>query len=203
MGQTTAGKERRAEKRSSDLNQVTTAARKIKDKAVASGNNMYGGTVSSGIDKELENIKGAVLRDKEGRIVRSTTTGNAILTSYGASLKYGKGGTSTAMGTGDPSGALTSTAISKEMLQSQNKLKGAIVGAASFAMPGIGGTAMRLDASRALADAATPDAAFADYKSTFTAKQAGKKPPKKRTLLESLSQGADAISSNIKSKLGQ
>ena len=35
------------------------------------------------------------------------------------------------------------------------------------------------------------------------AKQAGKKPPKKRTLLESLSQGADAISSNIKTKLGQ
>ena len=203
MGQTTAGKEQRAEKRSSDLNQVTTAARKIKDKAVASGNNMYGGTVASGIDRQLENISGAVMKDRFGNIVRSTTTGRPILTSYGASLKFGKDGTPTAMGTGDPSGALTSTAISKEMLQNQNKMKAAIVGGASIFMPGIGGTAMRIDASRALADSATPDAAFADYKSTFTAKQAGKKPPKKRTLLESLSQGADAISSNIKTKLGQ
>tara|TARA_R100001015_G_C4634932_1_gene202737 strand:+ start:2771 stop:3382 length:612 start_codon:yes stop_codon:yes gene_type:complete len=203
MGQTTAGKEQRAEKRSSDLNQVTTTANKIKEKAVASGNKMYGGKVSSGIDKELENISGAVLRDGAGNIIRSTTTGKAILTSYGASLKYGKGGTSTAMGTGDPSGALTSVPISKEMLKRQNMVKGIAVGAASFAMPGIGATAMRMDASRALADAATPDAAFADYQATFKAKQEGKKPPKKRTLLESLSQGADAISSNIKTKLGQ
>ncbi len=203
MGQTTAGKKERAEKRSSDLNQVTETAKRVKEKAVASGNKMYGGKVSSGIDKELENISGAVLRDGAGNIIRSKTTGKAILTSYGASLKFGGDGTPTAMGTGDPSGALTSVPISKEMLKRQNMVKGIAVGAASLAMPGIGGTMMRLDASRAIGDMATPDAAFADYQATFKAKQEGKKPPKKRTLLESLSQGADAISANIKTKLGQ
>ena len=96
-------------------------------------------------------------------------------------MKYGK--SNSAMGSGDNSGAMTSTAISSKMLQSQNKFKGLAVGALSLAVPGIGGTVMRLDAGKSLKDAATPEKAFKEYKTQFGAKMSGKKPPKKSTLL--------------------
>ena len=69
------------------------------------------------------------------------------------------------------------------MLQSQNKLKGLMVGALSLGMPGVGGTLMRLDAGKAVKDAATPDKAYKEYKQRFDAKMSGKKPPKKSNII--------------------
>ena len=44
-------------------------------------------------------------------------------------IKYGS--SNSAMGSGDPTGAMTSIPLSERMLQSQNKQKGLIVGALS------------------------------------------------------------------------
>lgn len=161
---------------------VKTAAAKEKQKQIAAGNKMYGGKVAEAIDMSLKNVEGAVMKDSSGNIIK-TASGRPILTSYGAGLKYGAGGPGTAMGTGDPSGALTSTAISSEMLKSQNKAKGLILAGLSVAAPTIVGTPMRLSAGKAAADFAQPEEAYADYTKMFQAKQTGKKFTSDRTIL--------------------
>ena len=88
-------------------------------------------------------------------------------------IKFGK--SSGAMGSGDPTGAMTSIPISKEMLQRQNKIIGLTTAALSFAVPGIGGTALRYNATKSLADAAQSQPAYNEYMSKFQAKQSGKK----------------------------
>jgi len=129
-----------------------------------------------------------------------TGGGGYMLTSKGYEMRYGsytpgQAQTPGAMGSGDPRGIMPSTQISKKMLQSQNKMKGLMVGALSLGMPGIGATVMRLDAGKALKDAAQPDKAYAEYKTKFAAKQQGKKPPKSSNLI------SDAVS-GFKASLG-
>tara|TARA_E500000331_G_scaffold353598_1_gene404616 strand:+ start:61 stop:756 length:696 start_codon:yes stop_codon:yes gene_type:complete len=130
----------------------------------------YGEETSKSINEHLVSI---------GEAQRSGG-GGYILTSKGYEMKHGsytpgQAQTPGAMGSGDPKGILTSTPISKKMLQSQNKFKGLVVGALSLGMPGIGATAMRADAAVALKDAAQPDAAYDDYTKKFNATQQGKK----------------------------
>ena len=88
-------------------------------------------------------------------------------------LKYGS--SNGAMGSGDPGGVMSSIPLSREMLKSQNKFKGLVVGALSLGMPGIGATAMRADAAVALKDAKQSGAAYDDYTKKFDATQKGKK----------------------------
>ena len=71
-----------------------------------------------------------------------------ILTSKGKEMKYGKSGT--AMGSGDPTGIMTSTQISEEMFLKQKKIQGITLGVLSLFVPMIGGTLMRMSAADAI-----------------------------------------------------
>ena len=188
-------RDRKEQKKVVDKVAVIKAADTAKKNEIAAGNNMYGGAVSSAINEKLFNLgygkKGS--QNPDGSY-------NYMLTSEGWKMKYGQytpgqAQDGVAMGTGNFKGALTSTSISKEMLQSQNKMKGLMVGALSLGMPGIGATAMRLDASKAIKDAATPEKAHKEYTTQFKAKMSNKKPPKKSNII------TDAIS-GVKATLG-
>tara|TARA_B100000029_G_scaffold121337_1_gene114780 strand:- start:175 stop:894 length:720 start_codon:yes stop_codon:yes gene_type:complete len=100
-------------------------------------------------------------------ISRSTITNTA-----GRIAKMGTG--IQAMGSGNREGILSSTPISKEMLQSQNKFLGIATAALSLGVPGVGGTAMRGMAVKNLSDAAQPQPAYNEYMKKFEAKQTGK-----------------------------
>tara|TARA_R100001463_G_scaffold133386_1_gene194763 strand:- start:988 stop:1617 length:630 start_codon:yes stop_codon:yes gene_type:complete len=183
-------RDRKEQKKVVDKVAVIKAADTAKKNEIAAGNNMYGGAVSKAInDKLVERGYG-----------KATGGGGTMLTSEGWKMKYGQytpgqAQDGVAMGTGNFKGALTSTSISQEMLQSQNKMKGLMVGALSLGMPGIGATAMRLDASKAIKDAATPEKAHKEYTTQFKAKMSNKKPPKKSNII------TDAIS-GVKATLG-
>ena len=168
----------------------TLRANKLKGKDA----DFYGEEASKSTNEYLVNI---------GEAKRSGG-GGYILTSKGHQMKYGtytpgQAQTPSAMGSGDPRGVLTSTPISKKMLQSQNKQKGLIVGALSLGMPGIGATLMRADAAVALKDAAQPDAAYDDYTKKFNATQKGKKFTSQRNtsgiIQLGLSKGKDKLGS--------
>ena len=88
-----------------------------------------------------------------------------------------------AMGSGDPTGVMTSTPISKEMLERQNKIKGLSTAALSFAVPGVGGSVMRASAATDLVNASQPQLAYNDYMKSFSAKQSGKKFTSDRNML--------------------
>ena len=107
-------------------------------------------------------------------VVNNKIISNANAIKYGAS--------NSAMGSGDPTGAMTSIPISSKMLESQNRTKGLILAGLSFAAPPIVGTPMRIAAGEAGANAANPEAAYADYQGGFQAKQEGKPYKKKRNV---------------------
>tara|TARA_R110000765_G_scaffold272908_1_gene371593 strand:+ start:2777 stop:3565 length:789 start_codon:yes stop_codon:yes gene_type:complete len=82
-----------------------------------------------------------------------------MVSSKGKKIKYGKSGG--AMGSGDNSGIMNSIPISEQMFESQKKLKTALVTGLSFAVPGIGGTIMRLAALK------TYNSTYSGYKNKF------------------------------------
>tara|TARA_R110002012_G_scaffold52547_2_gene134894 strand:- start:9114 stop:9788 length:675 start_codon:yes stop_codon:yes gene_type:complete len=208
MGSTTAntgggsygGGERDKEQLKKNITKVALvkAADTEKKKQIAAGNQMFGGAVSQAVNEEMVNQKlakvgsyfiqdgGNFIRTDEKGYLSAQAAGKKVSKSYitnsaGKEMKYGK--SNSAMGSGDNSGAMTSTAISSKMLQSQNKFKGLVLGGLSLAAGGVPATLMRLDATKSLKDAATPNKAFKEYKTQFSAKMSGKKPPKKSTLL--------------------
>tara|TARA_B100000700_G_scaffold463_1_gene659 strand:+ start:1464 stop:2162 length:699 start_codon:yes stop_codon:yes gene_type:complete len=210
MGQTTAGKEKRNKERKEQVAAVTSAANQEMQNQIDQGNQMYGSAVSTAANEELinqglasvgnyfEQQGGEFVKISKSEYKKKLASGATNLhTSYnvstaGSQVLYGGGNpnagvqtpsTPTAMGTGDSTGALTSVPISSQMLQSQNKMKGLMVGALSLAMPGIGATAMKLDATKALKDAATPETAHAEYMKKFKAKQKGIKPDKPSNII--------------------
>ena len=222
MGQTTAGKERRERNRKDNVSAVTSAGNQAMEKEIAAGNNMYGSAVNTAINEELVDLdlakRGSYFIQDGGDFIRTDAAGyNAArkagkkvhrsyqMQSKGANIKYGSGGTSTAMGTGDPTGAITSVPISQQMLKQQNMVKGVAVAAASLAMPGAGASLMRLDAGKAFKDAARPETAYKEYKARFDAKQAGKKPPPRSNILTDAFGAVKASlgGGNKKSQLGQ
>jgi hypothetical protein len=203
MGQTTAGKEKRNKERKQQVAAVTSAANQEMQNQINQGNQMYGGAVSAAANQELVNqglaTVGNYFEQQGGEFIKisekdykkklasgATNLSTSFQTnSAGSQVLHGGGNpnagvqtpaTPQGMGSGDPSGALTSVPISSQMLQSQNKMKGLMVGALSLGMPGIGATAMRLDAAKSLKDAATPETAHAEYIKKFKAKQKGIKP---------------------------
>tara|TARA_R100001082_G_scaffold82738_1_gene49554 strand:+ start:262 stop:972 length:711 start_codon:yes stop_codon:yes gene_type:complete len=110
---------------------------------------------------------------------KRTGGGGYLLSSSGWKAKYGSYTpgqiqTPEAMGSGNPRGALTSTPISKKMLQSQNKFLGITTALLSLGVPGVGGTAMRAMGAKNLVDAAQPQKAYDQYEKKFSAKQTGK-----------------------------
>jgi len=120
--------------------------------------------------------------DSQGNIIVSKTTGDPLLTSKGYELKYGKSGG--AMGSGDPTGAMTSIPISKEMLQTQNKVISAVTGVLGAVSPGVGATVLKLTSAQASKDAyLTPGKAYDTYQEKFKKKQAGKEFTSTRNVL--------------------
>ena len=190
-----------------------TAASNAKKQAEASGNTMYGGAVSKAVDDALvkkgnvkvgsyfKKVGGDFIRlgNKEGERLYAagdpSVSRSVIGNKESAAMKYGVSGS--AMGSGDPTGAMTSTPISKDMLRSQNKAKALMTGALSFGMPGIGATAMRVAAAESAADYANPEAAYEDYMEGFQAKMQGKKYTKKRSAQSFAGKVIDNIKTTI------
>tara|TARA_R100000458_G_C8247069_1_gene224779 strand:- start:70 stop:732 length:663 start_codon:yes stop_codon:yes gene_type:complete len=135
----------------------------------------YGKEASAATNEEL--VKKGILKrgsqNPDGSWNYQQVSGSGYSASDIQSIKYGKSGG--AMGSGDPTGAMSSTPISKEMLQRQNKIKGLATAALSFAVPSVGGSVLRLNATQNLADAAQPQPAYNEYMRKFEAKQTGKK----------------------------
>ena len=149
-----------------------TVASKLKGK----DQKFYGQEASAATNEAL--VKRGILKrgsqNPDGSWNYQQIAGSGYSASDIKSIKYGQSGGG-AMGSGDLTGAMSSTPISKEMLQSQNKIKGFTTAALSFAVPSIGGTALRLSATKSLADAAQSQPAYNEYMSKFQAKQSGKK----------------------------
>ena len=212
MGQTTAGKERRAKERNEQVSAVTSAANQAMNTQIAAGNQMYGGAVSTAVNEKLVDMNlmkvGNYFEQQGGEFIRLSKEeytkkkkagATNLSTSYhggttAKEIKYGK--SNQAMGSGDPSGAMTSTPISQKMLQKQNKIKGALVGALSLAVP-VGGNIMRLDAAKSFKDAVTPEKAHAEYMGQFEAKQTGKKPPKKSNIITDTLGGINKLKATL------
>ena len=102
------------------------------------------------------------------RISRSTM-GNTT----SQQIKYGQSGG--AMGSGDPTGVMTSIPISSKMLQTQNKMQTMIGLGMSAVMPGILSAPGKLLGAKAGTDVMQPGAAYDDYTNKFKATQSGKK----------------------------
>lgn len=95
-------------------------------------------------------------------------------TSAARNIKYGI--TGGAMGSGDPTGVMTSIPISSDMQRTQNKMKAAILGLGGYAAGGPTGSILKAVGSKHLSDAyLTSGTAYDDYTKKFKAKQAGKK----------------------------
>ena len=122
----------------------------------------------------------------------SNVVGNRIIS---GNKMYGDSGT--AMGSGDPTGAMTSTPISEEMLRRQNLIKGVATAGMSFAMPGVGKTLLRTEAARAFTDYGQPGEAYEDYMEGFEAKQQGKKFKSKRSVQSFAGRVVDQIKTSI------
>jgi len=137
----------------------------------------YGREASDETNKEME---------KRGLLSYNKDTGgytnvvNNVIKSDSNAIKYGA--SNSAMGSGDPTGAMTSIPISSKMLESQNKTKALILGGLSLAAPSIVGVPMRIAAGEAGINAANPEAAYNDYQQSFQAKQEGKTYKKKRNI---------------------
>ena len=137
----------------------------------------YGREASEETNKEMVNR--GLLSYNENTGGYTNVVNNKIISNANA-IKYGA--SNSAMGSGDPTGAMTSIPISSKMLESQNRTKGLILAGLSFAAPPIVGTPMRIAAGEAGANAANPEAAYADYQGGFQAKQEGREYKKKRNV---------------------
>lgn len=109
------------------------------------GTGFYGQEASAATNEYLESIGEA----KKGKQY-SDGSWSYILTSKGKEMKYGK--SDSAMGSGDPTGIMTSTAISQPMHKRQKQIQALTLGGLSLAMPIGAGTLMRMSAADAWKD---------------------------------------------------
>jgi hypothetical protein len=158
---------------------------------------MYGDEASAATKKHMANAGLGTYNESTGSF--TNVVGNQII-SNANSIMYGNSGG--AMGSGDPTGVMTSIPLSKKMLESQNKTKALAVGALSLAMPGIGGTLMRLDAGKSALDVKQSGAAYDDYTKGFEAKQEGKKFTSQRNVQGIMQLGLTKGKESLKEKLG-
>ena len=125
---------------------------------------------------------------------------NALKIKYGSNS--GTNNNIGAMGSCDPTGAMTSIPISRKMLESQNKAQ-AIIGLAMGAvMPGLAAIPVKIATAQAAADVAQPGAAYEDYTKKFDATQQGKKFTSQRNLQGVLKLGFTKGKKSLKDKLG-
>jgi hypothetical protein len=124
------------------------------------GKHMYGSEVSQATNEYLASIGEA----KRGRKLDDGTYGY-MLTSKGKEMKYGKSGG--AMGSGDPSGMMTSIPISEAMFQKQKNIQTLALAGMSLAMP------MGLAQGMRAVAADTFQRPYSDYLSTFYKGQSG------------------------------
>ena len=197
----------------SSTNAAKEAAKKAVEKETAAGNQMYGGAVSKAVDDSLvksNNVKvGSYFKKVGGDFVRIGAKEGERLYAAGdpsisrsvigdkksLGMKYGV--TGGAMGSGDPTGAMTSTPISEEMLRRQNLIKGVATAGMSFAMPGVGATLLRTEAAKSFTDYGQPGEAYEDYMAGFEARQQGKKFKSKRSVQSFAGKAIDKIKSSI------
>ena len=158
---------------------------------------MYGGAASAATKEAMANAGLGTYNEETGSF--QNIVGNQIISNANSIMYGGSGG---AMGSGDPSGVMSSIPLSKKMLESQNKTKALAVGALSLAMPGIGKTLMRLDAGKAALDVKQSDAAYDDYTKGFKAKQEGKKFTSQRNVQGIMNLGLTKGKESLKEKLG-
>jgi len=214
-GSTTRRENERKANQGSDPGVVAAkdAAKKAVEKEVAAGNKMYGGAVSKAVDDSLVKSKdvkvGNYFKKIGGEFIRLDASEGERLYAAGdptvsrsvmgnkesLSKKYGVSGS--AMGSGDPTGAMTSTSISKEMLRRQNLIKGVATAGLSFAMPGVASTLLRTEAAKSFTDYGQPGEAYQDYIKGFQAKQKGKKFKSKRTVQSFAGKVIDEIKSSV------
>lgn len=135
----------------------------------------------TGKDQRMYGIEASALTNKYLKQYTGTYGKGGFKTQKGVDLTYGE--SRGAMGTGDPTGVMSSIPLSSKMLQTQNKIKGYTTALLSLAVPGIGGTVMRVSATQNLVDASQPGAAYNDYTKKFQAKQSGKKFTSTRNVL--------------------
>tara|TARA_R100001440_G_scaffold18555_1_gene31390 strand:- start:728 stop:1426 length:699 start_codon:yes stop_codon:yes gene_type:complete len=195
------------------VNAAKDAAKKAKEREVAAGNKMYGGAVSKAVDDSLvksKNVKvGSYFKKVGGDFIRlgnkegerlyaagdPSVSRSVIGNKESLAMKYGVSGG--AMGSGDPTGAMTSTPISEEMLRRQNLIKGVATAGMSFAMPGVASTLLRAEAARSFTDYGQPGEAYEDYMEGFEAKQQGKKFKSKRSVQSFAGRVVDQIKTSI------
>jgi len=140
----------------------------------------YGKEASQATNEYLVNIGAA----KEGNPYfddKGNITGYSYhLTSKGKKMKYGIGGG--AMGSGDPTGIMSSTPISAKMHERQKTIQAIALGSLSLALPtpSIGGFVMRASAADALKDKGQKG--YNKYMKKFEKKQATVMGSKRATL---------------------
>ena len=158
---------------------------------------MYGEEPSKFTNEEM--VKRGLLSYNKDTGGYSNVVNNKII-SNANTIKYGS--SNSAMGSGDPTGAMTSVPISKEMLERQNKIKAVAIGGLSLAVPGFGGTLMRADAAKSALDVKQSDAAYTDYTKKFDATQQGKKFTSQRNVQGIINLGLTKGKKSLKEKLG-
>jgi len=133
----------------------------LKETGTKGGTKKYGEEASKATSEYLESI---------GQAVYNPKTGGYVLTSKGKEMKYGKSGG--AMGSGDPTGIMSSTPISAKMHESQKTFQAIALGAIStlFPTPSIGGFIARSSAADALKSKG--EEGYKKYLSKFRTKQA-------------------------------
>jgi len=158
----TAKKTKEAKKFEARTTGVAEGRKSVQSSIDRSGTEMYGGVASKATDDylvETGQVKvGNYFRKEGGNFIRiSKEEGERLYASGDPSisrstignkesqyLKYGK--SDSAMGSGDPTGIMTSTAISAPMWKRQQKIKAMALAALSFAAPMPASSLMRLGA---------------------------------------------------------
>ena len=135
----------------------------------------YGEEASALTDEYLKDYKGMGVYTTSGNLI-----GGNVVSKSAVDVKYGKDGV---MGSGDPTGVMSSIPISNEMLQFQNKVKTGIGLGMSLVMPGIASYPAKLMTAKSSADALQPGKAYEEYQKKFKAKQSGQKFTSDRNLL--------------------
>ena len=183
----TAKKTKEAKKFEARTTGVAEGRKSVQSSIDRSGTDMYGSVASKATDDylvETGQVKvGNYFRKEGGNFIRiSKEEGERLYAAGDPSisrstignkesqyLKYGK--SDSAMGSGDPTGIMTSTAISAPMWKRQQKIKAMTLASLSFAVPMGVGTLMRMSAADAWKNKG--QAGYDQYLNKFYSNMAG------------------------------
>ena len=166
--------------------------------------------IKRGLAKEgnyFKKVGGEFIRlsKAEGRKLYATGDPNisrsAMHTSNSMKIKFGN--KNEAMGSGDPSGAMTSIPISSKMLESQNKAQAMIGLAASAVTPAPFNLLSKSMAGKAAMDLKQPGAAYEDYTKKFDATQKGEKFKSERSIVSGVGKAFKLLTGKRKKTSGK